>query len=223
MKITKSDVPHGGLSSYFRLSEENHHLLETHSQSVQLAKQAIPIHKGDKISGAYVVTAGCLRVFSYTPDGNQSTFYLIRPGETCVFAINCLFNKLLYPAWVIAEEETEVSVIPGPVFRQLFEKEPAIQSLTIDALSTAVQKLMFEVEQLHGWNLTQRLANMLLNRANDYGLVYMTQQEIASRLGTTREVVARILREMSASGLIATRRGEISLINTANMATLIAV
>ncbi len=169
-----------------------------------------------------MVTKGCLRVFTYTPNGNESTFYLLNSGETCVFSINCLFNKLLYPAWVVAEEDTEVYVIKGQTFKQLFTKEPVVQDMTIAALSSAVFKLMIEVEQLQGWTLSQRLINLLLTQANDENQVKMTQQEIAGRLGTTREVVARILGEMSAAGWIKTGRGKVSVLNTQHMVKSIA-
>lgn len=210
------------LTDYLNLSEESAHLLQGSTQNLKVAKHDLPIHKGDKVSGAYVVTKGCLRVFTYTPNGKESTFYLINPGETCVFAINCLFNKLLYPAWVAAEEDTEVSVISGSAFKQLFSTEPSIQDLTIAALSSAVFKLMTEVEHLQGWNLSQRLVNLLLNQANDNNKVLMTQQEIAGRLGTTREVVARILSEMSATGWVNTGRGRITVLDSKNMARTIS-
>ncbi|MGB0204735.1 MAG: Crp/Fnr family transcriptional regulator [Neptuniibacter sp.] len=210
------------LNDYLALSEESSKILKGSIQTVQVAKNEVPIHKGDKVSGAYVVTRGCLRVFTYTPNGNESTFYLISPGETCVFAINCLFNKLLYPAWVVAEEDTEICVIKGQAFKQLFSKEPSIQDMTIAALSSAVFKLMTEVEHLQGWNLSQRLVNLLLNQANDANQVLMTQQEMAGRLGTTREVVARIMGEMSAEGWIKTGRGKVSILNTHKMACSIS-
>ncbi|MCP4598261.1 Crp/Fnr family transcriptional regulator [Neptuniibacter sp.] len=210
------------IDDYLALSEEGSKLLKGSTQVIQVPRHEVPIHKGDKVSGAYMVTKGCLRVFTYTPNGNESTFYLLNSGETCVFSINCLFNKLLYPAWVVAEEDTEVYVIKGQTFKQLFTKEPVVQDMTIAALSSAVFKLMIEVEQLQGWTLSQRLINLLLTQANDENQVKMTQQEIAGRLGTTREVVARILGEMSAAGWIKTGRGKVSVLNTQHMVKSIA-
>lgn len=214
MKAKSPCVNNTALSDILAISEVNRERLDKSAHVIQVKKNTLPIRKGDKVSGAYIVTKGCLRVFTYTPSGHESTFYLIKPGETCVFAINCLFNQLLYPAWVSAEEDTEISVIHGPVYKQLFQTEVAIQNLTIDALSSAVFKLMTEVEQLQGWNLSQRLANLLLNQASNENIVTMTQQEIAGRLGSTREVVARLLSEMSAEGLVTTGRGRIGLLKT---------
>ncbi len=180
------------------------------------------LHKGAKTSGAYVVTKGRLRVFSISPSGSEATLYCINPGETCVLALNCLFNDLLYPAWVASEPRTEVVVISGKVYRQLFENEPSIQNLTVQALSTLVFRLMSELEQVHFCKLEHRIADLILIRASSEGLLRMTQQEIAHHVGTTREVVARIMRSFVSKGLVTTQRGLTKIRNAAELSCLIS-
>lgn len=179
------------------------------------------LYRGAQISGAYIVTKGRLRVFSISPSGAEATLYCIDPGETCVLALNCLFNDLLYPAWVATETETSVAILPGPTFRQLFESEPSIQNLTVHALSSLVFRLMGELEQVHFCTLEQRLANLLLLRASADGILRMTQQELAYHLGTTREVIARLMGDLVLKGLVKTRRKEITIINAKELAALI--
>lgn len=184
---------------------------------------AAVLHKGQRTSGAYFVVKGRLRVFSLAPNGTEATLYFIDPGETCIFALNSLFNDLLYPAWVQAEAETTVAVIPGAVFRDLFEREPAVQDVTVRALSTLVFRLMGELEQVHAYKLDQRLANLLLVHASASGELRMTQEQMARHLGTTREVVARLMGELVAAGLVETRRGLTILRNSAGLAARIAM
>lgn len=167
------------------------------------------IHKGQRVSGAYLVTKGQLRVFTYTPQGKEATLYFIRPGETCVLALNCLFNDLRYPAWVETAADTGVEIIPGDLYRKLFERERAVQDLTVRALSTLVFRLMGELEQIHACNLDQRLANFLLSNASEEGYLQITQQTLAGHLGTTREVIARLMQGFVAEGLVATGRGRV--------------
>jgi CRP/FNR family transcriptional regulator len=176
---------------------------------VECARASMALHKGQPVSGAYVVLTGRLRVFSLAPNGTEATLYFIDPGETCVLALNCLFNDLLYPAWVQAETATTVALIPGPVYRKLFENEPAIQNLTVQTLSTLVFRLMSELELVHSSQHKQRLANFILLQAASDGRLRMTQQQLAQHLGTTREVVARLLQEFVAKGLVRTQRGAI--------------
>ena len=181
-------------------------------------KGASVLAKGQRVSGAYVVISGQLRVFTLTPDGQEATLYLINPHETCVLALNCIFNDLRYPAWVEAGSAVRLAMIPGAVFRSLFEAEPAIRNMTVQAFSTVVFRLMTELEVVHSYKLDRRLSNFLLLHASSDGMVRMTQQEIASHLGTTREVVARALGQLASAGRIRTGRRQIAISDPVRLA-----
>ena len=199
------------LDPFSRVSVQGKSLLAHRVVRKRLSPSTIVLHKGQPVSGAYLVLAGRLRVFTVAPNGTEATLYFIDPGETCVLALNCLFNDLLYPAWVQAETTTTIALIPGPVYRTLFESEPAIQNLTVHALSTLVYRLMAELEQVHSNNHRQRLAQFILLHAASDGTLRMTQQQVAHHLGTTREVVARLLRGFVARSLVRTQRGSITI------------
>ncbi len=210
------------VQDYLNLTPDGAKLLEREIQQVVFKKPTAVIHKGQTVSGAYLVLRGQLRVYTYTPQGTEATLYFIRPGETCVLALNCLFNDLRYPAWVESSGDTDVVVIPGPLYRRLFERESAVQDMTVSALSTLVFRLMDELEQIHSCNLDQRLANFLLNNASEDGVVSMTQQTLAGHLGTTREVIARLMQGFTAQGLVSTRRGAVSIIDAERLSIVAA-
>lgn len=210
------------LGPFCHLGDDSLQLLRRGVVTRECAPPAPILHKGTRVSGAYFVVRGRLRVYSLAPDGTEATLYFIDPGETCVFALNSLFNDLRYPAWVQAEEPTTVALIPGPVFRQLFAREPSIQDVTVRALSTLVFRLMAELDEIHAYKLDQRLANLLLVRASADGELAMTQQQMAAHLGTTREVVARLMGEFVAMQAVATRRGRTQILDAAALAGRIA-
>lgn len=189
------------------LTKAGRDLLDQGLLSKECAPATTVLRRGDRVSGAYVVVNGSLRVFSIAPSGAEATLYSIDPGETCVLALNCLFNDFLYPAWVESHSHTTVAVIPGPLYRTLFKTEPSIQDLTVHALSTLVFRLMNELEQVHFCRLEQRLSHFILLRASADGLLRMTQQEMACHLGTTREVVAKIMGQLVAKRFVETQRG----------------
>lgn len=207
-----------GLGPFAAVSAASRDLLRRNVQWKAFADPAAVIHKGQRVSGAYVVGGGRLRVFTHAPDGAEATLYFIAPGETCVLALNCLFNDLLYPAWVQAEAATRVALIPGPVYRTLFQREPAIQDLTVRTLSTLVFRLMDELEQVHSCTLEQRLAAFVLQQAAADGTLRLTQQAIASHLGTSREVVARLLGDLADSACLETGRGLIRILDAGKLA-----
>jgi CRP/FNR family transcriptional regulator len=197
--------PFAGLSASGRAT------LRQGTNYIDCPAHAAILHKGQPVSGAYVVLEGRLRVFTISPAGNEATLYFVDAGETCVLAINCLFNDLLYPAWVQAEKTTRVAVVPGEVYRRLFESEPGVQNLTVQALSSLVYRLMDELERVHSSNHRQRLAQFILLHANGDGILRMTQQQIARHLGTTREVIARLVGDFVDKGWLRTQRGAVRI------------
>ncbi len=209
------------LEVFRRLSGPGLQLLHAGVQRLHLPRHTQALYKGQAISGAYFVLSGRLRVFSLSPEGSEASLYFIDPGETCIFALNSLFNDLSYPAWVEAESDTTLALVPGPLFRRLFQQEPGIQDMTVRALSTLVFRLMRELEDVHAYKLEQRLANLLLLRANTQGEIAMTQEQIAHHLGSTREVIARLLRGMVAARLLQTRRGRIQLLDRNGLSRLL--
>lgn len=210
------------IAPFRNLSDAGRDLLAQVQISVHTRSPQALIHKGQAASGAYFVLAGRLRVYALAPNGNEATLYFIGPGETCVFALNSLFNDLRYPAWVQAVEDTRLATIPGPVYRRLFAVEPEVRDLTVRTLSTLVFRLMAELEEVHAYKLNQRLANAILVHGSGEGLLRMTQQQLADHLGTTREVIARLIGELVDAGLIESRRACIRIADAAGLARLIA-
>jgi CRP/FNR family transcriptional regulator len=209
------------LTAFLQLSPTNSKLLKRRAKQYQFDRPGPVIHKGQPVSGAYLVLDGELRVYTYSPSGTEATLYLLRPGETCVLTLNCLFNDLRYPAWVEASANSRVVMIPGDLYRQFFSEEPSVRDTTLKALSTLAFRLMDELEEVHTCNLEQRLARFLLNNASSDGIVRMTQQTLANHLGTTREVIARLMQNFNAHGMVSTGRGRVTVKDAASLAALI--
>jgi CRP/FNR family transcriptional regulator len=125
-----------------RLSEVSRAILSRSVVHLDCKTSEIILRQGQAAAGAFIVEQGRLRVYSLSAGGHEATLYTLERGETCVLALNCLFNDLLYPAWVEAEVDSRVVVIPGQVYRRLFSREPVVQDLTVRSLSTAVFRLM---------------------------------------------------------------------------------
>lgn len=208
------------LDNPLQLSAQGQQTFDESLKRHQFPTGRVLLEKGDNVSGVYFVLQGQLRVYTYSAMGKEATLYMINPGETCVLALNSMFNHILYPAWVETEAETVLGVLPGDVYRSLFKHETGIQDLTVKALSTAVFRLMDELVQVHGQRLDQRLAGFLLTRASADGVVLKTQQQIAAHIGTTREVVAKHLAEFSKQGWVLTQRGQVKLCDTKALAAL---
>lgn len=166
------------------------------------------IRRGETIAGAYLVLQGVLRVYNIDKRGREATLYSVEAQDACIFALNCAFNGLRYPAWVQNEEApTRIAVIPRDTYRRLHATEPAIQKFTFDVLSSRIFELMSTLEELSSLELEQRLASFLVRKCDENGVVRSSHAKIAAQLGTAREVVTRHLRQLEALGLLKTARG----------------
>ena len=88
-----------------------------------------------------------------------------------------------------------------------------MQNLTVLSLSTLVYRLMDELEMVHSRGHRHRLVHFILLHSNSEGLLRMTQQQLARHLGTTREVVARLISEFVGKGWLRTHRGGLSIVD----------
>jgi len=210
------------LPFYTDLSQAGQQLLMRDLKCNACEAAEVILHKGQQVSGAYMVLDGRLRVYSISANGNEATLTWIEPGEICVFSLNCVFNNLLYPAWVSTEKSTQVATIPASLYRKLFQNEPSVQELTVQSLSILVFRLMEELDQVHGFRHKERLANFLLVRTSSTGILKMTQQQLAQHLGTSREVIARLLQGFVAQSYVSTGRGIITVLDAKGLSNVVA-
>ncbi|WP_420410970.1 Crp/Fnr family transcriptional regulator [Roseibium sp.] len=171
------------------------------------------LHPGDLVDGVYLVKSGRIRVYYVGADGREGTLYWIEAGQSCILALNSLFSKMPYPAFASADGgEVEVLTLSGTVFRDLFAKDPAVQAFLFDQLSGRVYSLLQMLEESMRLPQEGRLILLLLNQADEDGVVRQTQEQLARHLGTIREVVSRLLRNLASQKLVALSPGKVTLL-----------
>jgi len=181
------------------------------------------LHPGDLVNGVYLVRSGSLRVYYIDPDGREGTLYWIEPGQSCILALNSLFSEMPYPAWAAADTGgAELLTVSGAVFRELFAKDPAIQSFVFEQLSGRVYSLLHILEQTMRLQQEERLVLLLLARADDGGVVGLSQDSLARHLGTIREVVSRLLRNLAGQGLISLGPKRVEILDRKRLEALAA-
>ncbi|OUS28405.1 hypothetical protein A9Q99_12855 [Gammaproteobacteria bacterium 45_16_T64] len=131
------------------LSSDAVNTLEMNTSSLYPNEGATIIHKGDKIGGAYLISSGTLKVYTLDVNGNEKPIYHVSSGELCIFSVNCIFNKMLYPAWVRNEtEDTHIISIPTQVFQELYDSELWVRDYLVNSLSHRIFDLMSSIEEV---------------------------------------------------------------------------
>ena len=114
----------------------------------------------------------------------------------------------------------EAIAIPKAAFEEAIARSAGFRRLVFADYSHRISDLMHVVEEVAFERLDKRLAQRLLDRAGPDGAVHATHQEIATELGSAREAVGRLLKELERRGLIAMTRGRISLLDADGLSAL---
>lgn len=183
--------------------------LAEHAVEHSLAQGEMLFLAGEESKGLYVIVRGALRAFRESLDGREQVIHVEHAGAT--IAEVPVFDDLTYPSSVVAEEPTTVLFIDKKEVRQLCLKYPQIALAALKVLATRLRRCSDLVESLSLHEVDQRLAKFLLTEAQLHGKqtsngltvdLVLTNQQIASRIGSVREVISRALNRLQQNGLI---------------------
>jgi len=175
----------------------------------RLARDEILFVAGDEARGLFVIASGALRAFREGVDGREQVIHVEREGAT--IAELPVFDDKPYPSTVAAEEETVVLYLDKNDVKALCLKHPQIAMAALKMLAGRLRKCAELVEALSLREVDQRLARWLIAEARTRGrrvgaglevTLVLTNQQIAARIGSVREVVSRALSRLQQNGLI---------------------
>ncbi len=165
------------------------------------------------------VVRGTLRVYKVSEAGKELTLYRIDRGESCILSATCILNTSTFPAMVEAEGPTEVILIPSRLFARWVEDYPDWRRFVFSIYEKRLEMLLTLVEEVAFRHVDSRVSAWLAGAAAGRSVaVPATHQKIASEVGTSREVVSRILRDFEAQGLLVTGRGRIRIVDPEGLA-----
>lgn len=175
------------------------------------------IQPGSPAQAYLYVIAGAVRMQLVGANGRAVTLLRIEADEPCVITTSCLFSHKPYPVEGVTEGEVIALTIPGRTFDVLFAQDPAFRAAVLATFSTRVGEIIMAMESSLFEPIPARLARALLAAGKD-GTVNATHAELASEIGSAREVVSRQLSRFAEKGLIALERGKIILKDRAALA-----
>jgi CRP/FNR family transcriptional regulator len=149
--------------------------------------------EGAPCQGLYIVREGSVKIYKLSPEGREQILTYVMTGGS--FNEVAVFDGGPNPANVSAAEAATVWIVPRAVIMSLIERRPQIALAVIQNLGARLRHLVGLVEDLSLRQVSSRLAKLLLETATGQERV-MTQQEMAARLGTVREMIGRSLRQL---------------------------
>lgn len=171
-------------------------------------------HFGDRVDAIALLVSGGVRVYKIGDTGREITLYRINAGESCILTANSILNQQSFSAVATVEEPSEAIMIPADTFRKWVDHYDIWRKFVFELLSQRLSVVMEIVEEVAFGRMDVRVASLLLERSKASNPVIITHHEIATELGSSREVISRILSNMANRGMIQVKRGAIDIINT---------
>ncbi len=193
-----------------QIADGHSRLVTEHGVSVNAAAGDVLFDVGDEVPGLGLVVSGCVRVSSRSETGRELVLYRVRPGETCTITAGCLVSDSRYPARGTLEEDLSALVLPRTLFRTLLHDSDPFREFVFGIFTSRLGHLMELVSEVAFHKLDVRLARRLL----DLGpVIEKSHQELADEVGSTREMVSRILESFADQGMVALGRRRIEILD----------
>lgn len=178
-------------------------------------KQTVVIHEGDEASGLYVIRAGKVR--AYLTDASGREFVLATHGEGDYFGELALLDDAPRSASVATVEPCQLLVLSRTAFEDCLLQNPDLAVQLLKGLAKRVRRLTESARTLALKDVFGRIVSLLKDLAveRDGALVIeerLTHQEIAKRIGASREMVSRIMKDLETGGYLETDAGRHLLI-----------
>ena len=175
------------------------------------AKNTVLVQEGDKSDELYVLLTGKLKVFLADEDGKEIVVAMLTPKQ---YFGDMALDGVPRSASVMTVEASKLAVIQREDFRRFLAENPEAAFALIVTLIRRARTLTRTVGNLALLDVYGRVARLLIDSASEElgQLVVtekMTQQEIAERIGSSREMVSRILTDLKAGGYISMESGRI--------------
>lgn len=190
------------------------------AREVHLQNGELLFLSGEPARGLFVVVEGRIRAFQLNENGREQVMHVYAVGS--VLGDVPVFDDGPFPASAISEAETVVLLIEKNDIRKLCAKYPALGLAALRLMATKVRRQASLIEALSLHEVGQRLALFLLTEARSAApslnvpepfRLRLSNREIASRIGTVRDVVSRALTRLKHEGLIALDHRKVTILN----------
>jgi len=179
-------------------------------------KNAVVVTEGDRTDSLFIVVSGRVKVYVSDEKGKEIMLNEAGPGE---YFGELMLDEGPRSASVMTLEPTRFLVVPKEDFKDFVAKSPEFALHLIRKLIRRVRALTHDVKSLALMDVYGRVARMLLDLAEERdGMLIIanrpTQQEMANRVGASREMVNKILKDLTEGGYIAIERDRITIART---------
>lgn len=168
--------------------------------------------EGDEISEFVLLISGAKRVYKESGTGREITLYEMGPGDICVLNAMCLLSNTTLPANAASLTKVGMLLMPSSKFLDIMARYNEMRSFVFSRICRSYVSIMSLIAEVTFGKMDERLNDYLIEKSEN-GRLRTTHKKIADDLGTSREVVSRLLKESERQGFIRLSRTYIQLLN----------
>ncbi len=183
--------------------------LAAHGNPRSFRAQTILFSEGDAGGSLYIVLEGRLRAYASSPEGRDVILSEHGPGE---YVGELSLEGATRSASVKTLEATVCCVVPAAQLPAFLSQHPEFALHLTQKLTRMVRRLTEQVKSLALQDVYGRMVRLLMELSDPVGAERvvsekLTQQDIADRVGSSREMVNRVMKELTTGGYVAVRDG----------------
>jgi len=206
-------IPAAAPAGTLGLDESELRALSAHATVQTFPKNAVIVNEGDRTDAIFIVISGRVKVFLHNSDGREVVLNIHGPGE---YFGEMVIDEGPRSASVITLEASRFLIVAKADFKSLLSANPDFALKLVNRLMRRVRALTENIRSLALMDVYGRVAHLLLELATeqDGKLVIaekLTQQDIANRVGASREMISRIFKDLVAGGYISVERKHITV------------
>jgi CRP/FNR family transcriptional regulator, anaerobic regulatory protein len=188
--------------------------VSTYGQLKKFPAGSVIQQEDSYIKAIPLVLNGSLKVMRTDTDGHEILLYYIIPGESCIMSFLGGIHNETSKIKAIVEEDAEILFIPVEKASEWVKKFPEWSDFIFRLYHKRFEELLTAVNAIAFHKLDTRLLQLLKQKAELYQSkeIKITHQQLADELGTAREAVSRVMKQMENEGLVQLSRNKITLL-----------
>jgi len=179
-----------------------------------IESKSILFHENMVCEYFMLIVEGCIRVFKESDEGREVTLYRVEPGQLCIHNLNSLVDGIQYPVTARAEKPVRGLIISRAAFKKALDESSSFRNYVLRTLTGRLSHMADLISGFAFDRLDLRVACWLNDEfERSCGRpIKVTHSDVADELGTTREMISRILKDFEHKRCIQLARGKIHLL-----------
>ena len=167
---------------------------------------------GQYVKSTMLILEGRVKLYRQGEDGGEFFMYYLQPGNACALSIICATRQKKSEVMAKAVENTKVLLVPIDQLDELMHSYKSWYHFVLETYRNRFEEVLEVVDQVIFKGLDERLYFYLNNQCEKLGTsdLKLTHQEIASDLGSSREVISRLLKKMEQKGFVQLHRNSLT-------------